>query len=50
MKTNITYERLRELLDYSSETGLFTWKVDRRRARAGAVAGTWAELHAEVEW
>lgn len=39
MKPNITYERLRELLDYSSETGLFTWKVDRRRARAGAVAG-----------
>jgi len=35
----ITQEYVRELFDYCPESGVFTWKVNRRRARKGAVAG-----------
>ena len=38
---HIKHERLCELLDYCPETGIFTWKVDRKRlAKAGTVAGS----------
>jgi len=37
---NLTSERLRELLSYSEETGLFTWRINRQgHAKAGDVAG-----------
>lgn len=38
--STLTTERLRELLDYCPETGLFRWKADRRGGcKAGDVAG-----------
>lgn len=38
-KTNLSAERLRELLHYDPETGVFTWRVNRWRLRAGDQAG-----------
>lgn len=43
MKANeeaLTAERVRELLDYSPETGGLLWKVSQGAAKAGSVAGT----------
>ena len=40
-KEKLTQKRVRELLDYAPETGLLTWKVNRRgSAKAGDVVKT----------
>jgi hypothetical protein len=35
----ITHERLKQLLDYDHEIGLFRWKITQRNMKAGAIAG-----------
>jgi uncharacterized membrane protein YcgQ (UPF0703/DUF1980 family) len=36
----ITQERLKELLHYNPDTGIFTWKVNKPRVLMGSIAGT----------
>jgi hypothetical protein len=35
----VSQERLKSLLSYSSDTGLFTWLVNKGKARVGDIAG-----------
>ncbi len=45
----LTYERLREVLNYDSATGVFTWAVNiRRGVRAGQPAGTNAHGYIKI--
>lgn len=39
MSPTLTADRLRELVDYDKESGIFTWRLSRRRCRIGGIAG-----------
>ena len=39
-KIMLTQEELKKFLDYDMETGIFTWKIKRKRVNAGDIAGT----------
>lgn len=39
-KSNPSIDRIKELLEYDADTGIFNWKVSRGTAASGSVAGT----------
>lgn len=39
MSPTLTADRLRELVDYDKESGIFTWRLSRRRCRLGGIDG-----------
>lgn len=44
LKSELTVERLREVVDYDPTTGIFRWKVHRSCNRIGGLAGTGSRL------
>jgi hypothetical protein len=44
MKTELTQERLQQLLSYCPETGVFRWRMNRGAAVAGREAGSWRDF------
>lgn len=36
----ITQKELKEIVEYNEDTGIFTWKVDKGRAKKGDIAGS----------
>lgn len=46
----MTQERLKEIIEYFPESGIFVWRSDRGRARGGRVAGTLSREGYIVIW
>jgi hypothetical protein len=40
---SLTQQRLKEVLNYDAESGIFTWAVGRRKAAKGVVAGGFSD-------
>lgn len=47
-KTDLTAARLRELLDYNPDTGIFTNRAPRKKIRVGEVAGSFDRSHGYI--
>jgi hypothetical protein len=50
VKKTLTAEDFRSLLNYDPETGVLTWKVDRRGVLAGEVAGSILNHHSGKQY
>lgn len=49
MDAQLTADRLRNLLSYDRESGLFTWRVTRgRTAKAGSIAGSLSDGYVKI--
>ncbi len=44
----LTQERLKELLNYNPETGIFVWAINRTSIKAGIVAGSYSDGYIRI--
>ena len=50
MRSQVALERLREVLDYNPDTGVFAWKVSlRNRVKPGDAAGSYNQGYRRIE-
>ena len=48
-KDSLTAERVRERFNYDAESGIVTWRTNRRKNRVGAVVGTETGFYLKVK-